>query len=227
MGPEGELGAAVANAQATMIGSVTTSLQILDTAEKGSAEATQARLAIASSAVSTLAQITAAASAQKVAAIDKEIEAEKKRDGQSAKSVERIKALEKKKEAQQRKAFERNKKMMMAHTVINTASAVVATLAQDGWWAIPLAIMIGAMGAAQLAIIAGQSFQGGASSSGGAAMPSTITAGSRRSSVDMASSQSTRGELAYLRGDAGSGGPENFKPAFYGSRMRAPGGETT
>ena len=50
--------------------------------------------------------------------------------------------------------------------------------------------------------------------------------GERRNSVDLARSQSARGELAYFRGERGSGGPENFTPAFAGARYRAAGGET-
>lgn len=40
----------------------------------------------------------------------------------------------------------------------------------------------------------------------------------------MAKSQSASGELAYLRGAQGTGGPERFKRAFYGGRHRAAGG---
>ncbi len=231
MGPEGELGAAVAGAQATLAGSITSSLEILNDTTGKSGDRVQAGLAIASSALTAFSSIAQAASNQKIAAIDKEIEAEKKRDGKSKDSLAKIKALEGKKDALARKSFERNKKIQMAQTVINTASAIVGILANEGGklgaFAIPLAIMVGAMGAAQLAIIAGQSYQGGASSSGTSGMASGVSVGQRGNSVDVGRSQSTRGELAYLRGADGVGGAENFKPAFYGSRMRATGGETT
>ena len=49
----------------------------------------------------------------------------------------------------------------------------------------------------------------------------------RDSSVDMARSQGARGELAYFRGESGTGGPENFRPAFGGYRNRAEGGNTS
>ena len=45
---------------------------------------------------------------------DKQIEAEKKRDGKSAASVAKITAVEKKKDAIARKAFNTNKKLQMA-----------------------------------------------------------------------------------------------------------------
>lgn len=231
MGPEGELGAAVASASATLAGSITSSLEILNDTTGESGDRVQAGLAIASSALTAFSSIAQAASNQKIAAIDKEIEAEKKRDGKSKDSLAKIKALEGKKDALARKSFERNKKIQMAQTVINTASAIVGILANEGGklgaFAIPLAIMVGAMGAAQLAIIAGQSYQGGASSSGTSGIASGVSVGQRGNRVDVARSQSARGEIAYLRGAQGTGGPENFKPAFYGSRMRAAGGETT
>ena len=63
--------------------------------------------------------------------------------------------------------------------------------------------IIAAMGAAQLAMIAGTSFQGGGSG-GGAATPSTVSVGKRRNTVDLGKTKSARGELAYMRGDQGT-----------------------
>ena len=154
-----------------------------------------------------------------IAKIDDQIKAEKKRDGKSAQSVARIQALEKKKEAQQRKAFETNKKMLMAQTVANTAAGMMRAIAEGGLAGIVIASVIAAMGAAQLAIISAQTFQGGSSTA--PAGPSAINAGERRSSVDLARSRSARGELAYFRGESGTGGPERFTPAFGGYKMRA------
>ena len=135
------------------------------------------------------------------------------------------KELEKKKVAAQRKAFEQEKKMKMASTIINTATAAMRAVAEFGplIGGIMAAAMV-AMGAKQLAIISATTFQGGGSSVGGG--PTAISAGNRRSSVDMARSQSARGELAYFRGESGTGGPENFRPAFGGYRNRAEGGNT-
>ena len=161
-----------------------------------------------------------------IASIDQQIEAEQKRDGKSAASVARIQALEKKKEQQQRKAFEMNKKMLIAQTIMNTAAAVMATMRDTGFFGSPLAMIVAAMGAAQVAMIASQSFQGGGSSAGSSGMPTSISAGERRNTVDISRSRSARGELAYLRGEAGTGGPENFTPAFAGYRNRAEGGNT-
>jgi hypothetical protein len=87
-----------------------------------------------------------------------------------------------------------------------------------------MAIAVGAMGAAQLAVIAGTSYQGGASAGGGAAVPSSVSVGQRGTSSDMSKSQSARGELAYFRGNEGMGGAENFRSAFYGKKHRAAGG---
>ena len=114
--------------------------------------------------------------------------------------------------------------MQMAQTVIATATG-----AMRAWELGPIIgpIMSGliiAMGAKQLAMIASQSYNGGGASV--SAGPSQVSIGSRQSSYDLASSQSSRGELAYMRGESGTGGPENFKPAFMGAKYRAAGGET-
>lgn len=54
-----------------------------------------------------------------------------------------------------------NKAIAVSQTIINTAAAIVKTLAQGGAFAIPAAIAVGAIGAAQLAIIQGQEFGSG------------------------------------------------------------------
>lgn len=56
--------------------------------------------------------------------------------------------------------------------------------------------------------------------------PSSISAGSRTTQTDLTRSKSARGELAYFRGEQGIGGPEEFRPAFYGKKNRAMGGAT-
>ena len=161
-----------------------------------------------------------------IANIDAQIAAEKKRDGQSAASVAKIQAMEKKKEQQQRKAFEMNKKMLIAQTIMNTASAYMATLSTTGFFGIPLGKIILALGAAQIAMIASQSFQGGGGTAAGGGQPTSVSIGNRRNTVDLARSQGARGELAYMRGESGVGGPENFRSAFGGYRNRAEGGNT-
>lgn len=182
-------------------------------------------LAGIASGVGALASTFAAASANRIAGIDAEIAAEKKRDGKSAASVAKIQQLEKKKEAQKRKAFEIDKKMKMAQIAINTAAGIMMTVGQTGFFGLPLAMIIGAMGAAQLAMVAGMTYQGGGADV--APTPGTsISLGNRKSSVDVAKSQSAGGELAYMRGNRGTGGPENFRPAFYGKKNRAMGGAT-
>lgn len=163
-----------------------------------------------------------------VAAIDKEIAAEKKKDGKSKESIARIKQLEAKKEAIKRKAFEKDKKMKMAQAVINTASAVMQMLGSAPFPAnILLAGLAAAMGAAQISMIASSSYQGGGGATSGASMPSSTSVGQRTNTVDLAKSQSSSGELGYLRGGMGTGGAENFKPAFMGAKYRAMGGSTT
>ena len=201
------------------------SFEALDPKEK--METMGAVFAAAAAGFGAIGALLQAKSQQAVAGIDKEIEAEKKRDGKSKESVAKIKQLEARKEAIKKKAFEKDKKMKMAQTVMSTAAAIMQTLAQGGYFMIPLAVMIGAMGAAQLAIISSMSYQGGGAVSTPSA-PSQISMGDRKNSVDLAKSQSARGELGYFRGESGVGGPENFKAtgAFSGLKYRANGGNT-
>ena len=230
LGPEGELIASVAGGAMNIADAWgTAGLAIKDGAEgleKGAAIATAV-----SATISQVASIMAASSKAKVAGIDKEIEAEKKRDGKSKESLAKIKGLEKKKEAAQRKSFNQQKKLQMAGIIANTAASVMGAVAPPpvglgpalGW---PLAAGMIALGAAQLAIVAGTSYQGGGSAGGGGSAPTGVNVGERRNTVDMAKTQGGAGELAYMRGGKGIGGPENFRGAFYGKKHRAAGGDT-
>ena len=239
LGPEGELIAA-ATEGALSVGSAWAGVAETFSITGDKMERTQAVLGAVGATLQAVQGIMNAQTNARVAAIDKEIEAEKKRDGKSKESIAKIKQMEAKKEAIKRKAFEQNKKMQMAMVVVNTAMAISAAMAGaaassagTGFAAFATLptftkVMVGmmaVMGAAQLAVIAGTSYQGGGGGAGGgASVPSSISVGQRRSSVDVAKSQNAGGELAYFRGAQGTGGPENFRKAFYGSRHRAAGG---
>ena len=221
MGPEGEL---VSTAMTGIFAMTDAFISIGDASEEAGGRSAAVATAIGAS-IGAINNLMQASAKKKTAAIDREIAAEKKRDGQSKQSIEKIKQLEKKKENIARKAFEMNKKMLIAQTIANTAAGVMATM-KDGFWASPLAMIVAAMGAAQVALIASQKFEGGggsADATGGA--PKQLSMGSRGSTVDLARSQSARGEAAYLRGESGTGGAENFRSAFYGAKTRAAGGE--
>ena len=153
--------------------------------------------------IGSIAQLAAASAKQRIKAVDDEIAAEKKKDGKSKESLAKIKALEMKKEAMERKAFERNKKLQMAQIIVNTAAAVMKTLGDTGFFGSPLAMAIAALGAAQLSMVAGTSYQGGGSVDTNAT-PSTIEVGKRDNKVDV-SKGATAGETAYLRGQQGIG----------------------
>jgi len=223
LGPEGE-------AIATMMqGTLTITDAFISMGEES--QTLSGRLAAVSNVIAGLASIMAAQSQRKVAGIEKEIAAEKKRDGQSSKSVQKIKELEKKKEQVERRAFERQKKMQMAQVVMSTAAGMAGVLSSikdpffTGPMAIAFAAIIAAMGAAQLAMISSQSYQGGGSGIGDSGVQS-VSVGSRRTSVDLAKSPGGAGEIGYFRGERGIGGPEDFTPAFAGYRNRAEGGNT-
>ena len=188
--------------------------------------------AVVASGIAALMNTMAAATRNRIAGIDQEIEAEKKRDGKSAESVSRLQQLEKKKDALKRKEFEQKKKAMMAEVVMATAMAIASAapllLPPFTGFGIALIAMIASLGAAQLAIISGMTYQGGGASVGGGGTPSKISAGERGSTVDLATSQSSRGEIGFMRGERGMGQAENFRPtgAFTGYRNRAEGGNT-
>lgn len=185
------------------------------------------QIAAVGAAMSQISSIYSTASSAAISAIDQQIAAEQKRDGKSAESVARIAALEKKKDAMAKKAFEVNKKLQMAQTVVNTASAIMGALATyPGPAGIALSAMFGALGAAQLALIAGTSYQS-SSSSASASQPAAVSIGKRSDSVDLAkSNMSAGGELGYLTGAQGYGtNSNNFQRAAYGGRAGVVVGE--
>ena len=237
LGPEGELVAAL-GAGSFAMGEAFTSLS--EKIEEKTAT-TSDKLQAAGAAINSIASITAAASKAKIAGIDAEIAAEQKRDGKSAASTSKIAALEKKKESVKKKAFEMQKKMQMAQVAIAVAASIAhnitaasAAAAMSGLAAPAVfagtlgmlnAVTLG-LGVAQMAVIAGTSYQGGGSvSGGGGGAPSGVSIGNRQNSVDMASARSPSGELGYARGESGTGsGMTNYKPAFSGYKHRAGGG---
>jgi hypothetical protein len=112
------------------------------------------KLAAVGSAIGAISQIMAANSKAQIANIDQQIEAEKRRDGQSVQSLARIQAMEKKKDAIARKSFETNKKLQIAQTIVNTASAAIKAYTDLPFPAnVALSALITAIGAKQLAII--------------------------------------------------------------------------
>lgn len=163
-----------------------------------------------------------------VAGIDKEIAAEKKRDGKSKASLAKIRELEAKKDKIKRKAFEQDKKMKIGQAIMSTAQSIMNAMATVPFPGnIAMAAMAAAMGAAQIAAISSTSYQGGGSSpDAGGSKPTQITVGERRTTTDLAKSSGAGGELAYFRGASGIGGPENFRPAASGMKYRANGGNT-
>jgi hypothetical protein len=226
LGPEGELVSALVTSAFTVSDAWVQAFEIIGNAESSTSEKIAAGLGAVSTTLSAVQQTFTAASQMRIKGIESEIEAEKKRDGKSAESLAKIQQLERKKETLKKKEFETNKKLMLANAVISTAAGVAAALSA-GPIGLVIAPLIAALGAAQIAIIAGMSYQGGATA-GDVATPTSVTAGQRRTTTDLARSQSGAGELAYFRGAMGTGGPENFQPsnAFAGMKYRANGGNT-
>ena len=203
-GPEGELVSTVAQGAFTMASAITT----IGDAGLKSADG----MAAVGNIIGSIGSIMQANSKNQMAEIDKQIEAEKKRDGKSKESLAKIKAMEKEKEKIARKNFEMNKKVQIAQTIANTAAGVMKTMGDTGFFGSPLAMAVAAMGAAQVALIQKQTFQGGGTGDTATAKPQQIQIGKRNNRVDVSQSANA-GELAYLRGNQGIGSnANNFVP---------------
>jgi len=235
LGPEGEATAAVVQGGLAIIDAYSTLDSVLSATGDNAAtfgEKVAAGFEFAAQALGQINNMMAAQSRAAIAVVDKQIEAEKKRDGKSSESINKIKAMEKKKEAMKKKAFEQDKKMKMAQTVASTAAGMIGVFAgvKDPLFSMSLAVaqaaIIGAMGAASLAMIAKTSYQGGGGSID-APKPQALSIGKRDNKVDVSRGVSG-GELAYMRGQRGVGSNANdFRPTggAYGMRNYAYQGE--
>ena len=215
LGPEGEL---ISQAQQGIM-TLASSFAVLGDKNADAGD----KLAAVGSAITAVSAIMAANSKAQVAEIDKQIEAEKRRDGKSKDSIAKIAGMEKKKEQIQRKAFEQKKKMDIASAVISTALGITRALELGPIIGPILAVMQAAMGMAQIAMIKKQQFQGGSSD---VATPATaINIGGKRSNKVDVSQQASVGETAYLRGGQGFGtNANNFTGAAMGRKGYADGG---
>lgn len=207
LGPEGEIVLAAISAAQSIGSAFVDAFKVMGDANATSNQKTVAGLQAVSAVIAGVSSILQATSNAKIANIDKEIAAEEKRDGKSAASVEKIKAMEKKKDEIARKSFNVQKKLMMAQAVVSTAAAIAMAIGQLGPIAGPImAGVMAAMGAAQIAIIAGTQYES-ALSNNKVEMPSTLSIGKRDNAVDLAKGPNANagGEVAYLRGSEGTG----------------------
>ena len=233
LGPEGAVMSSLASGIGNMATNFTTAFEIIGDTGESAGSRIMAGMSAANSMIQAMGSTQKAASEARVKALDGEIAAEKKRDGKSKESLAKIAQLEKKKEAEKKKAFEADKKMKMGQTAMATATGAIQAFAAAqvlGPIAGPivgaaLAAAVVAMGAKQMAIISASSYQGSGTGVGSAGV-SSVSIGNRNSTADLATSRSARGELAYTRGESGTGGMDSFKPAFSGYKNRAEGGNT-
>ena len=98
----------------------------------------------------------------------------------------------------------------------NTAASIMQVMSAPGdpykIFGISMAPILGALGAAQVAIIARQKYNGGSAGDIPTA-PTSLSIGKRSNAVDV-SRGATSGELGYLRGQRGSGtNANNFTPS--------------
>jgi hypothetical protein len=211
LGPDGELMAATIEGALNMQESFSTAFQIMGDDSMSMTSKIQAGLGAAMSIVNMYAQVSKASSDAKIRQIDNEIAKEKSRDGVTAASTQKIKALEAKKEAAKKKAFEQDKKMKKAQTVIATAQAIMAAFQLGPIVGVIMGTMIAALGAKQLSIIDSMTYNGGGSGGGGGV--TSMSVGQRQNTVDLAKGNNAAGEIAYARGEQGTGtGMTNYTP---------------
>ena len=194
------------------------------------AQKLSATFAAAAQTIGMVGSLLKSISDTKIAAVDKEIVAEQKRDGKSAQSVAKLEALEKKKDSIAKKSFNIQKKLMIAQAVMSTAAGVAGALAAVpvGPWNIALAGLIGAMGLAQVAIISGTQYESSYTPKS-ISTPSSLSIGKRGDSVNLAGGANANagGEIGYLRGAQGTGtNASNYRTigsAYGGDLMRGYG----
>lgn len=155
----------------------------------GNAEAfTELSMGLANAAGSMFAKI----SDDKIAGLDREIDAEKKRDGKSAESLARIKKLEAKKIKEQAKTAK-------AQVIMSTSVAIMRAFQDMGiWGAVPAAIMAG-FGAMQISQINSASNGQLAALNGDPGGGMNITGGERSNKVDVSASAQS-GEASFFGG---------------------------
>lgn len=232
LGPQGEIVLAIGQSAVNISNSFQDTFAVLADASSSAGDKVAAVASAVSSVIGGVMSILNATSKAKIENIDKEIAAEEKRDGKSAASVAKLDALEKKKDGIARKQFNTNKKLMMAQAVMSTAAGVAGALASAGTIGpVAAAIMagiIGAMGVAQIAIIAGTQYESSYTPKA-AAMPTNLSIGKRSDTVDLAQGPNANagGEVGYLRGSSGTGtGASNYRTigsAYGGELMRGYG----
>ena len=220
LGPEGAAIGAVSQGAVTVAGALATI---------GDANASAGKkMDAAKSVFSAIGSVMATQAKAQEAAVDVQINAEKKRDGKSKESLAKIKAMEAKKIAIQRKAFEQNKKVQLANAIITGYAAIQSGFATPPFF--PVGLAMGAFAVAQTAMqiqgIRKSTFQGGSSDSASAsAAPSTIAVGGKRSNKVDVSKSAGSSELNYLRGGKGVGSnANNFRGAAMGLKGYADGG---
>lgn len=223
LGPKGEAAAAIFSGMGEISFAVVDAFKAMSDAGASTTEKIGAIAGAMSQVLGSVISIVNAISNAKLAAVDKEIKAEEKRDGKSAQSVAKLEALEKKKDSIARKQFDLNKKLMMAQAVMATAASIAMALTAGPIAGPILAGIIGAMGAAQIALIASTQYES-SSSSRAAQPPSTLAIGRRSDSVDLARGPSANagGEAGFLRGSQGVGtNASNFRTigSAYGGEL--------
>lgn len=167
------------------------------------------------SATSLAQQAFAAMSQAKVDGLNREIEAEKRRDGKSEESKARIKHLEAKRIREEGKA-------KRSSVIMSTAAAVMQAFAQMGpIIGAPFAAAMAGIGALQVGQI-DKATNGQLAALNDGSSVLSVSGGNRSNQIDVAK-QANAGELAYLTGKQGSGSAQNFTPGRAGGNFASAG----
>ena len=119
--------------------------------------------------------------------------------------------------SQNKAMFNAYKVFAVSEALISTYLAINKTIAQGGWWAIPLAVSVGAMGFANAAAIASQEMTGAVSDSSTTSTGATITTGDTSTS-DLAAASTSDSSAATqnitVNIQNGSGSAEYWQDVF-------------
>lgn len=195
------------------LGAMTSAFQDLTLAAAGFGETSLTALQATSIGLNGFAGMLKMTANASISSIDAQIQQEQKRDGKSKESLAKIKALEAKKIQEQKKSAQQQILISTAVAVMNAASNP---------WPVPALPLMGA------AALAGSIAYAQASTAASNQMATlntepniptaSVSLGNRQKDIDVSKSASA-GELAFLRGQQGTGGAQNFTPRANGGNM--------
>lgn len=196
------------SAMSPALGAVMQDFQGLSAAIMTMGDTFEGKMQAVGAGIQMVSSMMAMASQNATAEIDKQIAAEKKRDGKSEESKKKIAQLEAQKQKKEKQAAKQQ-------IIMNTAQAVMMALAT---LPPPMSFIMAGTSAAMGAMMLAQA--SGSSSISTPEEPSIgkLELGKRDNSVDLARGANA-GELGFLRGERGIGSSGNFAPRARGGSV--------